>query len=86
VTRFGEPITDVAIKTITHGIKYEYPFFEYEAAAAAHLDLWRWEENEYPNWFKAKVMAWYKLHGMIEAHIADAGRKYAEAKARASRK
>ena len=47
-------------------------FNEYEAATAAGLDLWKWESSDYPRWFKAKVVAWYNLHNLVDAHTQDA--------------
>ncbi len=47
-------------------------FTEWEAAQAAHLDLWKWEIGEYPKWFKVRVIAWYNLHRMVAMHSEDA--------------
>ena len=53
---------------IDPGITYSNSFAEWEAANAAGVNLWDWEDGAYPNWFKAKVLAWYKLHNLVEAH------------------
>lgn len=47
-------------------------FEEWEAGTAAGLNMWLWENNEYPSEFKARVVAWYRLHNSIEAHKTDA--------------
>ena len=47
-------------------------FEEWEAGTAAGLDMWKWENNEYPPDFKAKTVAWYMLHTSIGNHITDA--------------
>jgi hypothetical protein len=73
VTRNGEPINRVGVKdSIDPNISYSRSFGEWEAAVAAGLDLWEWENNEYPRWFKARVIAWHRLHGLIELHTQDA--------------
>ena len=47
-------------------------FEEWEAATSAGLDMWRWENNQYPSSFRSKVIAWHRLHGSLEAHKLDA--------------
>lgn len=47
-------------------------FEEWEAATSAGLNMWQWENNEYPSEFKARVIAWHRLHNSIEAHKTDA--------------
>lgn len=47
-------------------------FEEWEAGTAAGLDMWKWENNEYPHEFKARVVAWHRLHNSLEAHKTDA--------------
>lgn len=54
-------------------ISYSLSFAEWEAATGAGLDLWLWDNNHYPNQFKAKVLEWWKLHNLVEAHSQDAG-------------
>lgn len=54
-------------------IKSSIEFTEWEAAHAANCDLWRWHCNEYPTAFKARVMAWYELHNLVQLHQHDAG-------------
>ena len=56
-------------------------FEQWEAAAAAGLDLWRWDNNEYPRRFMARVVAWHELHALIELHKGDAAEQ-AQAKER----
>lgn len=56
---------------INPGISYAPEFAEYEACVAAGLDLWRWEQNEYPIWMKAKVMAWHEGHKLVQLHTED---------------
>lgn len=53
-------------------IDYNLSFAEWEAATAANLDLWKWESGGFSNYFKAKVVAWYGLHNLVELHKQDA--------------
>ena len=56
-------------------------FAEWEAAVAAGAtlaDLERWDAGAFPREFKARVLAWHKLHGLIEAHVQDAARRAAK--------
>jgi hypothetical protein len=34
--------------------------------------MWNWDNGIYPSEFKAKVVAWWILHNVIENHKADA--------------
>jgi hypothetical protein len=70
VRRSNHPIGDYHLPdAIDPGITYSNSFAEWEAATVAGLDMWRWEQaGGYPNWFKAKVLAWYKNHNLVEAH------------------
>lgn len=45
---------------------------EWESAHAANLDLYKWETGEYPDSFKAKVLAWHSRHNELELHRGDA--------------
>lgn len=58
--------------TIDPGIEYAPSFAEWEAAVAAGLDLWQWETGQYPVWFRARVLAWHRLHGLVRLHTQDA--------------
>lgn len=53
-------------------IEYSSAFSEWEAATAAGLDMYKWENLHYPSWFRARVLAWYKAHVLVEAHTQDA--------------
>ena len=69
MTRHGEPIRNARVKgSVDPGISHSLAFAEVEAAVAARLDLWKWEQNMYPGWFKAKIIAWYNLHNLVEVH------------------
>jgi len=73
VTRFGLPIRQIHVKdSIDPQIGYSESFGEMEAAHAANLNLWEWEQGTYPRWFKARVIAWYNMHNLIELHKQDA--------------
>jgi hypothetical protein len=37
--------------------------------------MWRWESGKYPPEFMSKVVAWYRLHNMVEQHVQDAVNK-----------
>jgi hypothetical protein len=41
---------------------------EFEACVSAGLDLWMWESNMYSRNFKVRVIAWYRLHNLIDSH------------------
>lgn len=51
-------------------------FLEWEALWASGATLEErldWERGEkFPNWFKAKVIAWYDLHRIVQRHMEDA--------------
>lgn len=47
-------------------------FEEWQAGVAANLDMWKWENNKYSPEFKAKAVAWYRLHISVENHVTDA--------------
>lgn len=50
-------------------IKFNTSFAEWEAATAAGLDLWQWEQpGGYTKSFKAKVLAWHRAHNLVSAH------------------
>jgi hypothetical protein len=74
------PIRDVRVKdSVDPQISYSESFGEWEAAHAANLDLWAWEQNKYPPWFKVRVIAWYNAHNLVELHKQDAlARKMAQ--------
>jgi hypothetical protein len=54
------------------GIDASIAFTEWEACHGAGLDLWQWENGLYPARFKAKVIAWYEAHRLVEVHVRDA--------------
>jgi hypothetical protein len=73
VTRHGNPISKLSIRNkLHHGITYSSRFEEWEACIAAGLSIDKWEENEYSNRLKGYVIAWYRVHNMIESHVQDA--------------
>jgi hypothetical protein len=37
------------------------------------LDIARWTSGGYDRALMAQVVAWHRLHGLVEAHIGDAG-------------
>ena len=53
-------------------------YAEMDACVAAHLDVERWDGGEYPDIkpyskeLKIRVMAWYRLKQIIEAHTQQA--------------
>lgn len=74
MTRHGEPISSLSIRNkLYHGITYSSRFEEWEACIAAGLDVEKWEDNEYTNRLKGYVIAWHRVHNMIESHVQDAG-------------
>jgi hypothetical protein len=47
-------------------------YTEWDAAVACNLDLWKWINDEYPNWFKAKVIAFSEDRKLVKLHTEDA--------------
>ena len=54
------------------GITYSLLFEEFEACVAAGLNLWDWVNHRYPIPFKAQVIAWRRMHNLVELHTQDA--------------
>ncbi len=50
-------------------------YSEYDACVECNLDLWKWESNEYPAWFKEYVVAFHNMRGLVEMHTEDAKSK-----------
>jgi len=44
----------------------------WRAAKYAGLDLWQWENFVYPKWFRAKVIAFFRLDNLISSHSQEA--------------
>jgi len=42
--------------------------------------MWKWENGQYPSWFRAKVIVWYKYHGLVKIHSEDAVQKASKRK------
>ena len=57
----------------------------WEAVVTCGLDLWKYEQGEYPPQFIAKVLAWHELNGLVKAHQEEAGQEAAERKAKAKK-
>ena len=73
VTRNGIPLDRHPLKeSVQTNIIQTEPYSEYDACIGAGLDVWKWEQGEYPVWFKANVMVWYSFHNMKDAHVQDA--------------
>jgi hypothetical protein len=53
-------------------ISYSQGFAEWEACLGAGLDLWQWETGVYPIQFKARVVAFWRLHNLVRNHTEDA--------------
>lgn len=53
-------------------------YVEYDACITCGLDLWKWESNVYPIWFKEHVIAFHNMHGLVEMHTEDAKGKAME--------
>lgn len=74
--RGGIPIRDVLLRHgVNPNITYSQVFLEWEAATAAGLSLWDWDNGVYDRLFQAKVIAWYNLHILVAAHASDAAIK-----------
>ena len=72
VRKGGIPLQESSLKFgIKTGITETPAMTEYEAVVAAGLDLWKWEQQEYPTWFRANVLAWHTGHVLKEIHSQD---------------
>ena len=59
---------------------------EYEAVVAAGLDLWEWEQGNYPMYFRANVLAWHRNHILKDIHSQDVVSSVTEAKRKKGKK
>jgi hypothetical protein len=83
VRRDGEPILDVPLRhSLNAGITFSRSFEDWEAGTSAGLNMWEWDSGKYPPHFVDKVVAWHRLHGVVEAHVQDAMNKETERKSR----
>lgn len=81
--RHGNPIQNYPLRDkVHHGITFSLAFEEYEACVAAGLDLGKWESGEYEQPFKAKVVAWYRLHHLVRSHTSEATDRHLARKAK----
>lgn len=55
-------------------------FAAWQAATAAGLDMWKWENGEYPTWFMERTMAWWNMSNVMSAHMEDAKYKHSKKK------
>ena len=75
----GVPIDQARVRgAVNPGITSSASFAEWEAAVAAGLDLWAWESGDYPPLFKARVVAWYQAHRLVQLHTEAAMAQAAE--------
>ncbi len=58
--------------SVNIGISHSIEFTGMDAAAAAGLDLWKWDNNKYPASFMQRVMAWHNLSKLKEVNTQDA--------------
>lgn len=72
--RNGLPIAQAPLSGggVNPGITYNSIFEEWEAATAAGLDMYSWENGKYPPWFMARTLVWYRNHRYVETHTKDA--------------
>jgi len=79
VTVRGQPIEGANFRNprdiVNPDISYSQDFGELEACHGAGLDMWQWDQNVYPPGFKARVVAWWRLHKLIQLHSQDAAIK-----------
>ena len=70
------PIQLTKIKNpLKTNITYSRAYEEIEACVAAGMDVERWDDPRpdkgYSRELKLKILAWNRLHGMVESHIGD---------------
>lgn len=81
VRRNGVPIRKYFLKPgLKVGITYERSFLEVQACIAAGLDYHKWRTEEYSPGFRAEVVAWYEMRGLIEQHVESVKNKAMEKK------
>ena len=87
MTKRGEPIQELpAPREVTDpGIASSLSFASWEACVGARLNLWKWEQGLYPRSFVARVIAWYRLHNLVELHSEVEAARAAKKKARKRR-
>jgi hypothetical protein len=64
------------------GIRTSRSYEEWEAAREAGLDLYKWETGYYPNWFRAKIVAYRRCRKLIELHTYDAGQVHSKSRSK----
>lgn len=88
MTKAGEPIQNLGKprEVVDPQIDTSMAFLAWEAGTSAGLDMFKWEHTAfYPRAFKARVMAWYKLHNAVELHSNVAAQRAANKKSRRRR-
>ena len=81
MTKGKSLIQEVRIKNpLKTNIISSRAFEEVEACVAVGMDFERWDdirpEVTYSRELKSKVIAWYRLRGMIESHVGDTQIEY----------
>lgn len=62
----------MGIGGVNTNITYSMCFEEWDACTGTSLNLWDWENNAYPLWFKIKIVAYWRLKKMVKNHTEDA--------------
>lgn len=69
------------------GIESSIAFTEWEAGTAAGLDMHEWESTyTYSRAFKARTIAWYRLHNLVKLHSEVEAHRAAEKRAKKGRR
>lgn len=67
------PIREALVKgAINPNISHSLMYAEFDACVSCGLDLWKWWNNEYPPDFKARVIAFNNLRGLVRLNTEDA--------------
>lgn len=90
MVRDGFPIETVSLRhSVRTGVEFgniSYPLWDAAIAAGATLEeLQRLDDGVYSSRFQAKLVAWHKLHQLIELHSHDAAMRKAEKEAKKKR-
>jgi hypothetical protein len=82
VERSGVKIEDHPLSdAVRPNISYSLRYLEFDACIGAGLDLYKWYcTNFYPIYFKAVVMAFWRLHKLVLVHTDDAAYRKAKSK------
>lgn len=73
VTRHNSDIREYATdNSVATGIGFNPSYEQWDACIASGLSIQVWESGGYPPSLMAKVVAWHRLHTLVQSHKDDA--------------